>query len=893
MKKKWMTLLLAATLVFGSVPTVAFGSEFADIDSAPWEAAKDYIDEARNLSLMNGYLENGVRYCKPTNSVTYSETVQLIYSIMKEAGEVSISSTQSSKWEQVLSAYNIDAWVQPAATYALEEGIISSAELTYLRDDVAADREAVGVIYGKALATVDDIDSSATLVYNDKSSISASSVPYLDLLYDWNVMVGDTDNNFNPAADINRAEMAVLSVRTYNALTGSSFSSSSKTAEGTVTSYMELDSGSIFMTLTTSSGSGLTLSGDDDIDVTYEGESMTTSDIGVGDTVSIKYSGTTLKSVEILDSVAGIYLKVYAELEDIDDDEIETSEGTYDLSDDVTVKVNGSKSTVSKLEDYLDDYYYDVTLSFDSSGDVITVLAVLNDNNKLTGQLVYIGSSDITIKYNSKEYEYPLDDDDVDVEYNGNSKTFSSLENDIDDGYYYEVTLSLSNAGEVNAIEINYLEDETNGVLTFMNSRRIELEANGDTYTYYIDDEDIDVEIDGKSADLDDLKDMYDDDYELRISVDVDRDDNLEEVWAWTDSSAEAEGELVSVSSSKIVIEVDGDDYSYSLSDDLDIEIDGTSISLTTFKSAASDYEYDVELAFDSSGDVKEIIGTNQDPTYGELRDIREDDYVKITAGGVNYTYDLYSSLTIKLEGKTADIDDLDDAIDDAFWTDEYIYVELGFKSSKVNEIDAEYKDEEDDDDDDDAEYVLSGELTKISSSYKTVTVDLGYATISYTLEDYEDTDVDLDDDSSVKDVADLDDYMDDDLSSGDGIWVSIYLNDDYEVYYIDAEVMDDDDIEDELPCGEGILKDIGSNWIKVKDDQNGSTYIYYLMEDPDDVEVSYDNVSKSYDEDDYDDDMDGLEDFFDDCDDEGDDCYVELSFDKYGLVDEIEAYDD
>ena len=72
-----------------------------------------------------------------------------------------------------------------------------------IRDRRNATREDVGVIFGKALSKVYTVNQSAALKYNDKNAITASSVPYLELLNRLNLMVGDANNNFNPKANIN------------------------------------------------------------------------------------------------------------------------------------------------------------------------------------------------------------------------------------------------------------------------------------------------------------------------------------------------------------------------------------------------------------------------------------------------------------------------------------------------------------------------------------------------------------------------------------------------------------------------------------------------------------------------------------------------------------------
>ena len=98
MKKKLLAVFSAAAIaVSGLGSTVAYGSVYADINNVPWPEAATYIDEAYSLGLMMGYVENGQRYCKAKNNVTYCEAVQLMYAIMSTYSGTSVSSTVVSK----------------------------------------------------------------------------------------------------------------------------------------------------------------------------------------------------------------------------------------------------------------------------------------------------------------------------------------------------------------------------------------------------------------------------------------------------------------------------------------------------------------------------------------------------------------------------------------------------------------------------------------------------------------------------------------------------------------------------------------------------------------------------------------------------------------------------
>ena len=272
--KKIITFATAASLVMGSMAMPVYGATFADINTVTWDGFKPFLEEAAELGLMSGYNENGKKYCKPRNNVTYCEAVQLMYSIMRVYSGQDVSDTTVTKWKPVISAYNIPDWAYKATAYSLEKGILTTSDLNNLQGNAnkinvkPAPREAVGVIFGKALDTVNGYDtkSGATLSYKDKGSVSTAAVPYLELLNRANLMVGDTDNKFNPKANISRAEMAVLSVKTYNKLTEAGTQApvtSQKTAAGSVVTSMVMQNGDLFVSVKAATGETLSLFGTD------------------------------------------------------------------------------------------------------------------------------------------------------------------------------------------------------------------------------------------------------------------------------------------------------------------------------------------------------------------------------------------------------------------------------------------------------------------------------------------------------------------------------------------------------------------------------------------------------------------------------------------------------
>ena len=536
---------------------------FTDINTAPWSGAATFIDQAASLGLMNGYDENGKKYCKPRNNVTYCEAVQLMYSIMKVYNKQDVSDTTVTKWKPVMSAYNIPSWAYSATAYGLENGILSTSDLNKLKDGTGyANREDVGVIFGKALNTISGYEtkSNASLSYQDAAKVSAAAKPYLELLNRTNLMVGDTDNRFNPQSNINRAEMAVLSVKAYKKIAETKQETpetpASGTGTGTVINSMVLSNGDLFLSLKLSNGNGLNLFGaKSSVTPTYDGEKITFQEVRTGDTVKVTYSGDQMKTLEVTNSVKGIQRDETYELVDLTDSKITVKDGsdkeTFRLLSSVEVKLDGSKSSISKLQRAMEDMKYDVTLTLNEDQRVSKILAVKNANNPTEGTLTDLTNSDITIQAGSKEYEYPLADD-LTIKKDNKTMTFSKLKSSYDD-YNYTVSLKLNGDHEVTSITITDQEDETKGTLTYINIRSLTIEAAGTEYSYHVDADDVDVEIDGKSSAYTKLKTAFNEDEKaFTVELDVDRYGYVTEIIATTKSAEGAEGTLTKITNSEI-----------------------------------------------------------------------------------------------------------------------------------------------------------------------------------------------------------------------------------------------------------------------------------------------------------------------------------------------------
>lgn len=700
--KQILTLATTASLLMGSISVPAYAATtFVDINTVTWSGFKPFLNQAAELGLMSGYEENGKRYCKPRNNVTYCEAVQLMYSIMKAYTKQDVNDATVTKWKPVISAYNIPTWAYKATAYGLENSILTTAELNKLQGGTkAANREDVGVIFGKAMDTVKgyDVKSGATLGYADKDAISATAVPYLELLYRVNLMVGDSDNKFNPKKNITRAEMAVLSVKSYNKLVENKGTETNrKTATGTVTDCKTMQNGDIFLTMT-ASGSSLSLFGvKGKVTAKYNGQTIALSDIKTGDTVKVTYEGQYMSSITVTYSKNGIKQtteKKY-ELKDITDSKITVKDGSTEkkfyLDDDVEIRLDGKKSTVSKLSRALEDTSYDVTLTLDKDEYVLKVVAVVNANNPTDGTVTDVEDDEITIKSGKKEYTYTLASD-VEVTYNGSTMKFSKFRRNYDDSNFV-VSLKLDKNNRVSEIKITSMEDDYNGTLTFLNSKRIEFTAGSKTYQYNLSD-DVTVRIDGKKSSVSALRESYRDGKAYTVSVDTNRDDEVTELLAVSKFSSNNKGKLSKISKRELTIVAKEKDYTYGLADDVDVTINGKNRDVSDLIDSYKDYSFNVTLGFDKNGDVCEITAEMADAKEGYLRDLVEDKRtITVTAAGLNIKMDLASSVTVKLGGESISLTKLNSELDYAYG-DSQIYVELGYNGSgEVKTITAFWED--------------------------------------------------------------------------------------------------------------------------------------------------------------------------------------------------------
>ena len=636
MKKTIIAVLSAATLALSSVP--AYASVFSDIDTVPWPGAAQYIDEAYELGIITGYIENDQRLCKPKNNVTYCEAVQLMYALMNSYSGTSVNQSVVSKWQSTMAAENIPSWAYNAVAYALENSILSRNDISIFMASSTvqnnARREDIAVIFGKALSKVYSLASNPTLTYNDKAQIASTSVPYVELLNRLNIMVGDANNNFNPKVNMNRAELSVLVTKTYHTLKDGNGSGTTtpSTPSGTVVQY----AGKV--TQKTSSGSGYSVS----VSVNGKEETFTAN-------ATTTVTGTDGKSASLSDVSTG---------------------------DSVVAVCSGGVAT---------------TIIIMAEGD-----ASEDSTSKESGTINSIDEDKIVVRSGSKNKSYDIQDEDIDVSIDGSNSSLSTLIRRFEGGRNYSVDVYLNDDEEVVRIEAKEGEGEYDDDAISSVSKSSVKTHGGDRYYFPDNVEDFDkddelIRLDDKYVTYEDFKDAYDnlDDDEQMIITDFDLEDEdddeselkyLEvdtedlETSNKSSSSADTKGLIKSISKSKVVLDnEDDDEYDFADEDDIDsLEFDGKDYDVDDdefedFVDAVKDADDEVyiELTLDSHDKITEAVAYTCTTAEGNIDSIDTSDRsIEID----NDDYDYTSSTTFSIidgDDKITKDDDIDDAIDD------------------------------------------------------------------------------------------------------------------------------------------------------------------------------------------------------------------------------------
>lgn len=647
MKKYALTALVAsACMAFSSV---GYGAVFSDVGSnLKW--AESYINSVYENGLMVGdYNSAGARVFRGMENITYSETAQLIYTMAIKSGfTTDVTELGINRYSMEMSNEGIDQWAEKAVAFCMEKGIVSSYDLTKFKNNgqnAYISREDLTALFGKTLALSYTVSTGTSLSFNDTWNISQAARPYVELMNKMGVVTGDENNNFNPKANITRAETAVIASKAYDVMRQKNIAnpeSGYTQTTGTVVSVYE-STGTYVLRLTTADGvAGFVLT---DATPVYNNASSDVgpTGMGLGDTVTVYSNGASVARVVITNDIVkdpgNVNMPEFTNIYKDKGELISAGEYKiglidkrgdkvyYTVAEDADITLDGRKATLRQLSDRIrGDSYIEVTVELNSSTEEAEIVTAVEQEytSDTEGKIKNINEREISIESGSKSYTYDIADD-VTVRYNGNTISLDDPDgndglidkfDDLTGSRYIDVKLTLNDDGEVEKIvaeSSNYDPDEEDkeesGKISYIDDDKIKIGSKK-----YNLSSSVRVDITFGDGDIDELKTLINcvnGDVEIRADITV-RDGEVTRIEGYV-SEVEGTLETVTISDDRYPrgeMELDVDGYGqlwFHYDEDTRIDIDGTEyddINIESLRSMVrnSGGISDVTVRFDDDG---------------------------------------------------------------------------------------------------------------------------------------------------------------------------------------------------------------------------------------------------------------------------------------------------
>ena len=648
MKKYALTALVAsACMAFSSV---GYGAVFSDVGSnLKW--AESYINSVYENGLMVGdYNSAGVRVFRGTENITYSETAQLIYTMaMKSGFTTDVTELGINRYSMEMSNEGIDQWAEKAVAFCMEKGIVSSYDLTKFKNNgqnAYISREDLTALFGKTLALSYTVSTGTSLSFNDTWNISQAARPYVELMNKMGVVTGDENNNFNPKANITRAETAVIASKAYDVMRQKNIAnpeSGYTQTTGTVVSVYE-STGTYVLRLTTADGvAGFVLT---DATPVYNNASSDVgpTGMGLGDTVTVYSNGASVARVVITNDIVkdpgNVNMPEFTNIYKDKGELISAGEYKiglidkrgdkvyYTVAEDADITLDGRKATLRQLSDRIrGDSYIEVTVELNLSTEEAEIVTAVEQEytSDTEGKIKNINEREISIESGSKSYTYDIADY-VTVRYNGNTISLDDPDgndglidrfDDLTGSRYIDVKLTLNDDGEVEKIvaeSSNYDPDEEDkeesGKISYIDDDKIKIGSKK-----YNLSSSVRVDITFGDGDIDELKTLINcvnGDVEIRADITV-RDGEVTRIEGYV-SEVEGTLETVTISDDRYprgemkLDDIDGyGQLWFHYDEDTRIDIDGTEyddINIESLRSMVSNSDgiSDVTVRFDDDG---------------------------------------------------------------------------------------------------------------------------------------------------------------------------------------------------------------------------------------------------------------------------------------------------
>ena len=156
--------------------------------------SEDYIARCKELGVVNGKTETTF---EPNGNVTRAE----ILAMLLRAKGIDIPEYIGGFLD-----VSADEWYSGYVQYAVDNGIISEAELFRPNDNVKRCEAAKMIAIANNITT----DTEVQLTYNDSDTFMDWSIEFISALFASGIMTGDDKGNFNANQSLKRGEMAKI-----------------------------------------------------------------------------------------------------------------------------------------------------------------------------------------------------------------------------------------------------------------------------------------------------------------------------------------------------------------------------------------------------------------------------------------------------------------------------------------------------------------------------------------------------------------------------------------------------------------------------------------------------------------------------------------------------------
>ena len=266
----------------------------------------------------------------------------------------------------------------------------------------------------------------------------------------------------------------------------------------------------------------------------------------------------------------------------------------------------------------------------------------------IDGDSVTVKSLGGSRKVGTKELTVPVNDEAL-IYLEGKRADLEDLDKDdmvtmlLDGSGEAVVILARNNGGTVTDEDDNDIEDGTvEGIVESIGSKSITVKVNNVLKVYTLDG-DVDVELDGKNADPEDIKKGYD--------VELTLEDNKVTKIEAESNTEDVSGTVESVGTDSITVKVNDVIKVYTLDGDVDVELDGKNAKTEDLEKG-----YAIEMTVED-GKVTEIVAYTG--TISGILESVTTSSITVKVGNSYRAYDLSDDVEVVVNDKDAGLDDL------------------------------------------------------------------------------------------------------------------------------------------------------------------------------------------------------------------------------------------